>query len=117
MNIEELRNYCLSLPGVTEDFPFDATTLVFKVHGKMFAVTDLEGDFSINLKCDPEKAIALREQYPAISPGYHMNKKHWNTIAVDGSLADQLLYELINHTYDLVVAGLPLKIRRELGIV
>lgn len=115
MNIEALRNYCLSLPGVTEDFPFDATTLVFKVHHKMFALTDLEGDFSINLKCDPEKAIALREQYPAISPGYHMNKKHWNTIAVDGSLADLFLYELINHSYHLVVAGLPLKIRKEFG--
>lgn len=97
--------------GVTEDFPFDATTLVFKVSGKMFALTDLEGDFSVNLKCDPERAIQLREQYPSIIPGYHMSKKHWNTIMIDGSVDNDLLLELIDHSYNLVVSGLPLKSR------
>ena len=115
MNIEELRNYCLSQAGVTEGFPFDATTLVFKVYGKMFALTDLEGDFSVNLKCDPERAIALREQYPAITPGYHMSKKHWNSILIDGSLTDDMLYELIDHSYNLVFSSLPLKTRKGLG--
>lgn len=80
MNIEELREYCISKKDVTESFPFDETTLVFKVRGKMFALTDLEGELSINLKCDPDLAIELREKYPAVQPGYHMNKKHWNTI-------------------------------------
>lgn len=111
MNIEEFRNYCLLKRGVTEDFPFDATTLVFKVSGKMFALTDLEGDFSVNLKCDPERAIQLREQYPSIIPGYHMSKKHWNTIMIDGSVDNDLLLELIDHSYILVVSGLPLKSR------
>lgn len=115
MNIEEFRNYCLQKPGVTEDFPFDATTLVFKVSGKMFALTDLEGDFSVNLKCDPERAIQLREQFPAIIPGYHMSKKHWNTIVIDGSVDNDLLLELIDHSYDLVASGLPLKSRLALG--
>lgn len=80
MNIEKLRDYCLAKPAVSEDFPFDETTLVFKVVGKIFAFTDLEGELRINLKCDPERAISLREQYPAIMPGYHMNKKHWNPL-------------------------------------
>ena len=115
MNIEEFRNYCLLKPGVTEDFPFNATTLVFKVSGKMFALTDLEGDFSVNLKCDPERAIQLRERYPAIVPGYHMSKKHWNTIVIDGSVDNDLLLELIDHSYNLVVSGLPLKSRLALG--
>jgi len=115
MNIEEFRDYCLSKPGATEDFPFDSTTLVFKVCGKMFALTDLEGDFSINLKCDPDRAIALREQYSAVLPGYHMNKTHWNTVLVDGSVDDALLYEMTDHSYALVVAKLPAKIRKTLG--
>lgn len=115
MNIEDFREYCLLKPGVTESFPFDETTLVFKVYGKMFALTDLVDEFSINLKCDPEKAIALREQFPAVNPGYHMSKKHWNTIAVDGSMNDQLLYELIDHSYDLVVKSLPMKIQKSLS--
>jgi len=85
--------------------------LVFKVGGKIFALTDLVDKFSLNLKCDPEKAIALREQFPAVSPGYHMNKKHWNTIIVDGSMNDQFLYELIDHSYDLATISLPLKAR------
>jgi len=114
MNIEEFRDYCLSKKMVTEEFPFDKTTLVFKVAGKMFALTDIEDDFSINLKCDPEKAIELRELYPCVLPGYHMSKKHWNTIIIDGSVNDQMLYEWIDHSYELVVMGLPKKIRVEL---
>jgi len=115
MNIEEFRNYCLLKPGVIGDFPFDVTTLVFKVSGKIFALTDLEGDLSINLKCDPERAVQLREQYPAIIPGYHMSKKHWNTILIDGSVDNDLLLELIDHSYNLVVSGLPLKSRLALS--
>lgn len=107
MNIEEFREYCISKPGVTEDFPFDANTLVFKVMGKMFALTDLVDEFSLNLKCDPERAIELREQFPAIRPGYHMNKAHWNTIMMDGSLNQKLILELIDHSYQLVVDKLP----------
>ena len=114
MNIEEFREYCLSKPGVTEGFPFDESTLVFKVMGKMFALTDLVDAFALNLKCDPERAVQLREEYDAIKPGYHMNKKHWNTILVDGSMSDKLLRELTDHSYDLVVAGLPKKVREEL---
>ena len=106
MNIEELRAYCLSLKGVTEDFPFDENTLVFKVVGKMFCLTDLEGDFSINIKNEPEKNIELREEYPAIKPGYHMSKIHWNTIEIDGSMADDVIKNLIDESYDLVVMKL-----------
>ncbi|MHC1778447.1 MAG: MmcQ/YjbR family DNA-binding protein [Lentimicrobium sp.] len=102
MNIEELREYCLSLPGVTEHFPFDETTLVFKVSGKMFALTDLEGPLSVNLKCDPELAIELREQYPSVKPGYHMNKMHWNTIEIDGAISDRLITGWIDHSYSLI---------------
>lgn len=107
MNIEEFREYCIAKPGVTEEFPFDESTLVFKVMGKIFALTDLVDEFSLNLKCDPERAIALREQYAAIQPGYHMNKAHWNTIKMDGSLSQKLILELIDHSYDLVVDKLP----------
>lgn len=102
MNIEQLRAYCLSLPDVTEHFPFDETTLVFKVKGKMFALTDLEGPLSVNLKCDPERAIELREQYPAVRPGYHMNKVHWNTVDVDGSISDRMILGWIDHSYELI---------------
>lgn len=106
MNIEELRNYCLSLKGVTEDFPFDESTLVFKVVGKMFCLTNLEGDLSINVKNDPEKNIELREEYPAIKPSYHMSKIHWNTIDLDGSISDDFIKNLIDESYDLVVMKL-----------
>jgi predicted DNA-binding protein (MmcQ/YjbR family) len=102
MNIEELRYYCLSLPEVSEHFPFDETTLVFKVNNKMFALTDLEGSLSVNLKCDPEHAIELREQYPAVKPGYHMNKKHWNTVEIDGSISDTILKQWIEMSYGLI---------------
>jgi predicted DNA-binding protein (MmcQ/YjbR family) len=107
MNIEEFREYCLSKTGVTEEFPFGETTLVFKVKGKMFALTNLEGDWSINLKCKPERAIELREKFQAILPGYHMNKTHWNTVMMDGSLSEKLILELIDHSYQLVVDKLP----------
>jgi predicted DNA-binding protein (MmcQ/YjbR family) len=114
MNIEEFREYCIRKPGVTEEFPFDETTLVFKVMGKMFALTNLEGDWSLALKCDPEKAIQLREQFPAIQPGYHMSKVHWNTVMMDGSLNRKLIHELVDHSYQLVVDKLPAKIKQEL---
>jgi predicted DNA-binding protein (MmcQ/YjbR family) len=106
MNIEELRDYCLSLKGATEDFPFDKTTLVFKVVGKIFCITDLESKFSIALKNDPEKNVELREEFPAVKPGYHLNKLHWNTIEIDGSMSDDLLKNLIDESYDLVVLKL-----------
>lgn len=106
MNIEELRDYCILLKGVTEEFPFDETTLVFKVAGKMFCLTDLEDKFAIALKNTPEKNMELREQYPAVKPGYHMSKKHWNTIDVDGSVPDDLLKDWIDESYDLVVLKL-----------
>ncbi len=102
MNIEELREYCLSLPGVTEHFPFDETTLVFKVNGKIFALTDLEGPLSVNLKCDPELAVELRERYPSVKPGYHMNKQHWNTVEVDGKVSDKTITGWIEHSYALI---------------
>jgi predicted DNA-binding protein (MmcQ/YjbR family) len=91
VNIEEYRSYCLAKKGVIEEFPFDNETLVFKVAGKMFALTNVSTFASINLKCDPEKAVELRDQYPAVLPGYHMNKKHWNTILLDGSIPRKLL--------------------------
>ena len=107
MDIVSFRNYCIKKKGVTESFPFDSQTLVFKVMDKMFALTSIEVFENINLKCDPEKAIELREHYDAILPGYHMNKKHWNTVKINGTIPDQMLCELIDHSYDLVVSGLP----------
>ncbi|MFC2187895.1 MmcQ/YjbR family DNA-binding protein [Fulvivirgaceae bacterium LMO-SS25] len=114
MDIEFYRDYCLQKPGVTESFPFDDKVLVFKVMNKMFALADVDLFESINLKCDPERAVELRESYPAVQPGYHMNKAHWNTISMDGSLSDQMLCELIDHSYDLIVASLPKKLKQEL---
>jgi predicted DNA-binding protein (MmcQ/YjbR family) len=111
MNIEELRDYCISKPHVTESFPFDEATLVFKVDKKMFLLCDTETELSINIKCDPEIAIELRDKYPAVQPGYHMSKKHWNTIVIDGSVPDKLIKEWIDHSYWLVVSKLP-KIKR-----
>ena len=109
MNIEELREYCISLKGATEDFPFDKNTLVFKVGGKMFCMTNLEGDLSMNLKNDPERNIELREEYQTIKPGYHMSKIHWNTVDIDGSIQDDFIKNLIDESYDLVV----LKLKKE----
>ncbi|AXT62456.1 MmcQ/YjbR family DNA-binding protein [Aquimarina sp. AD10] len=115
MNIEAFREYCLSKKGVTEHFPFDETTLVFKVMGKMFALTGLERiPFSVNLKCDPDRAIELREYHSEITPGYHMSKKHWNTVNFSEGLATNMLIELIDHSYDLVVSGLTKKVKQEL---
>jgi predicted DNA-binding protein (MmcQ/YjbR family) len=107
MNIEEFRNYCLSKQGVPENFPFDEVTLVFKVMNKIFALTNLKNiELSVNLKCNPDWAIELREVHPEVQPGYHMNKKHWNTVAFEESLNDDFLEKLIDHSYDLVVAKL-----------
>lgn len=114
MDVLSYRNYCISLPGTTEEFPFDENTLVFKVMGKMFTACDVDDFESINVKCDPEKAIELRETYAAVRPGYHMNKKHWNTILMDGSLSDDVIERWIEESYQLVVAGLPKKRKAEL---
>jgi predicted DNA-binding protein (MmcQ/YjbR family) len=112
MNVEDIRLYCLSKPGVEESFPFDEHTLVFKVLNKMYALINLKRvPFSINLKCDPEKSIMLREEHEEIQPGYHMNKKHWNTVDCEGRLSDKFIVELIDHSYDLVWASLPKKVR------
>ncbi len=113
MNIETIREYCLSKKGVTECFPFDEVTLVFKVMGKMFLLTNLDGELSINVKCDPEKAIELRELYPSVTPGYHMNKKYWNTVMIDGSLSEKLVCSFIDHSYQLVFDSLPKKLKNE----
>jgi predicted DNA-binding protein (MmcQ/YjbR family) len=109
MNIEGFRNYCLAKRGVTEEFPFDANTLVFKVMGKMFALTDLEAFESINLKADPEQVVALQEQFSAVLPGYHMNKKHWISVMMDGTIKDSLICQWIDNSYNLVSASLPKK--------
>lgn len=116
MNIEEYRNFCLSFRAVTEEFPFDENTLVFKVMGKMFALCDVEEFESINLKCDPVLAVELRERFPEVNPGYHMNKKHWNTINMQSNLPDQLIKEWTSNSYDLVVAKLPKKEREKLEV-
>lgn len=107
MDIESFRQHCLSFSDVTEEFPFGPETLVFKVKGKMFALTDVDLFESINLKAEPDEAIELRERYPAVHPGYHMNKKHWNTIIMDNSIPDRLIKEWINTSYNLVRASLP----------
>ena len=102
MDIESLRDYCISKKGVTEDFPFGDDTLVFKVNSKIFALVNLEGEPGINLKCDPALALELREQYPSVTPGYHMNKKHWNTVSLDGTIADSVVKDMIDHSFNLV---------------
>ncbi|MEX1383085.1 MmcQ/YjbR family DNA-binding protein [Lutibacter sp.] len=118
MNIEQFRNYCLSKKHVTESFPFDEVTLVFKVANKMFALSGLEHHPStVNLKCDPEKAIELRAQYSDVIEGFHMSKKHWNTITIEGNLSNELIEELIDHSYNLVVNGLTKKLQKELGFL
>lgn len=114
MNIEDFRSYCLSLKGTEEGLPFGDETLVFKVMGKIFALNGITMFTSVNLKCDPERAVELREQYPAVIPGYHMNKRHWNTVLMDGSIPDRLLKEWIKHSYELVVASLTKKLKQEL---
>lgn len=107
MDIESFRIYCLSKAETTESFPFDESTLVFKVAGKMFALTGLDRpEFKVNLKCDPERAVELREEYEEVQPGYHMSKKHWNTVDFEGGLHRDLLKELIDHSYELVLKSL-----------
>ncbi|MBX2896154.1 MAG: MmcQ/YjbR family DNA-binding protein [Cyclobacteriaceae bacterium] len=113
MNVEQFRSYCLAKRGVTEAFPFGEQTMVFKVMGKMFALADVTIFESINLKCDPEEAMLLREQYPAVLPGYHMNKKHWNTVLMNEGLPDKLVKKWIDDSYKLVVAGLPARVKAE----
>ena len=102
MNIEFLHDYCISKPNVTEGFPFGEDTLVFKVRGRIFALANLDSEPSVNLKCNPALAIELREKYDSVSPGYHMNKKHWNTVLLDGSIPEAELFTWIDHSYDLV---------------
>jgi predicted DNA-binding protein (MmcQ/YjbR family) len=109
MNIEEFRNYCLAKKGTSDGFPFDKTTLVIKVMNKMFALTDIDDEFSINIKCEPENAVELREKYSAVKPGYHMNKALWNTILIDGTIPDKLLYKWIDDSYNLIVGKLTKK--------
>jgi len=119
MHIEQIRDFCIAKKGVTEHFPFDEVTLVFKVMHKMFALTSLnnweKGEQKINLKCDPDKSEELRAEYEGINPGWYMNKKHWNTVTINSSdVSDDLARELMNHSYDLVVKGLTKKEKLEL---
>jgi len=114
MDIEAYRAYCLQKKGVTEEFPFGETTLVYKVMGKMFALTDLPDYTSINLKVEPEHSVELRERYPAVHPGYHMNKKHWITVLMDGTIPDKLLCSWIDTSYNLVANSLTKKQRASL---
>ncbi|MCB0483915.1 MAG: MmcQ/YjbR family DNA-binding protein [Flavobacteriales bacterium] len=114
MHIEEYREYCISKKGVTEEFPFDNRTLVFKVMGKMFALTDVDDFESINLKTDPDIGEELRAQFTAIQPGYHMNKRLWITVATRGDVGDVKIRQLIDASYYLVLAGLPKRVREEL---
>ena len=113
MNIEEYRDFCLSLYGVEEGFPFDQNTLVFKAGNKIFALLNLENFEFINLKCDPEKALELRESNAGIKPGWHMNKKHWNSVYINSDVSDKLILDLTTHSYDLIVKSLPVKIRAQ----
>jgi predicted DNA-binding protein (MmcQ/YjbR family) len=107
MDIEQFRVYCLAKPGSSEDFPFDEVTLCLRVMGKIFAITGLDNEaFKVALKCDPDYAIELREQYPDVQPGWHMNKKHWNTVTFDGDLDGKTLRHLIDHSYEQVVKSL-----------
>jgi predicted DNA-binding protein (MmcQ/YjbR family) len=111
VNLEALREYCLAKPGVTEGLPFGEDTLVFKVAEKLFLLTSISLGNQFNVKCDPELAVELRERHPEIIPGYHMNKKLWNTVKMDGSLSDKQLFEMIDHSYEQVFKGLPKKVQ------
>lgn len=116
MDIESFRQYCLSLPAVTEELPFGPDTLVYKVAGKMFALTDINTFESINLKCEPDLAVELRERYAAVLPGFHMNKTHWNTVVMDGSISNQLIRDWIKLSFDLVASSLPKATREKFGL-
>jgi predicted DNA-binding protein (MmcQ/YjbR family) len=115
MNIEQLRDYCLAKPGVEETLPFGPDTLVYKVAGKVFLLTGMDADpLQFNVKCDPDKAVELREQFSSVLPGYHMNKKHWNTIIIDGAVSNTQLKQWIDDSYHLVVDSLPKKLKDQL---
>jgi predicted DNA-binding protein (MmcQ/YjbR family) len=120
MNIQQLYEFCLSKKGVTEHFPFDEDTLVFKVGGKMFCLTSLKewekGTPSLNLKCDPERGEELRAEFEAIKPGYHMSKIHWNTVDFKSDVSDKMMCELINHSYELVFSSLTKKVQSQINI-
>ena len=116
MHFEDFREYCLRKPFVTEGFPFDQSTLVFKVGGKIFLLTDIDSFVSVNLKCDPENCIELRERYQGIIPGFHMNKKHWNTVLLNSDVDQKLFLELIDDSYQLVFNSLSKKTRNELTL-
>ena len=116
MDAGALRTWCLERPGAIEDFPFGPVPSVFRVGGKMFALSALDRTpLEVSVKCEPELAVGLRDSYPAIRPGYHLNKRHWNTITLDGSLPDELVCDLIEDSYDLVVSALPKRVRAALG--
>ncbi len=117
MNIESVREFCLSLPQTTEDFPFDESTLAFRIEGKIFAMVDLEKTEWFVLKCNPERALELRDRYMDISPAWHMNKKYWNQLNLDGELPDKLIRTLICHSYNEVVKKIPKRVIAEKGIV
>lgn len=115
MILEKVRDHCLSKRGAEESLPFDADSPVYKVMGKIFAIISLDPPEGIGLKCDPERALELREEYDGIIPGYHMNKVHWNTISFDGSVPLNLILELVDHSYELIVASLPKNKKEELN--
>jgi predicted DNA-binding protein (MmcQ/YjbR family) len=116
MDAAGLRAWCLRQPGAIEEFPFGPEHSVFKVAGKIFALSALEHrPLEVSVKCEPELAVALRRSYPAIRPGYHLNKRHWNTITLDGSLSDRLVCDFVEDSYDLVVSALPARVREQLG--
>ena len=117
MNIEQYRDYCIAKKGVTESFPFDEKTLVFKVMNKMFALTNVESFMFVNLKCNPEKAIELREEHEGIIAGYHMSKKHWNSVSTQGEISDSLINQLIDDSYDLIVGSLTKKLQKALAVL
>jgi predicted DNA-binding protein (MmcQ/YjbR family) len=114
LNIEEIRDHCLAKPGVTEGLPFGEDTLVFKVGEKIFLLISITDSTHFNVKCDPERAVELREQYTEVQPGYHMNKKHWNTVSTDGNLTRRQLGEMIDHSYELVLKSLPKNLQAEI---
>lgn len=118
MDIEEIREYCLAIKGVTEDFPFGDDVLVFRVCNKIFALLNLEKlPTYLNLKCDPERAVELRERYPSVKPGYHMNKRHWNSVYLDGAFSNDELCRWIDHSYELVAKKLTKADREALGLI
>ena len=117
MDANALRAWCLEQPRAIEEFPFGPEHSVFKVGGKIFAISALEREpLTVSVKCEPELAVALRNSYPAIRPGYHLNKRHWNTVTLDGSLPEQIVRDLVEDSYDLIASALPKRLRDELGV-